>query len=1291
MYGAPGGYHQPPPPPGGAAPPQRPGQTYGGPPPPPGGGYGGAPPPNNMMRPPPPGGMGAPPPPPGGGYGGAPQQNNMMRSPPPGGMGGPPPPPGGMGGPPPPPGGLGPPPPRPGGFVPPPPPGGMGGHPPPGRMQPPPPGGAGGPPPPPGQPQQMAPPQMMSPGQGPPNMMAPPAGQPQPSGPPGPGGPFGRPSGPPGPGGPSGMQSGAPAPFYPSGPNQSPAGGPPPPGAAQHSGPAGMQPGAPMNQHGMPPGGPQPMGQQGQQMFQENVDLSIQVPRRLMRTTVGKIPTTASMATSAKVAMGAVIRPMGPPAADEDDVDVVQPGAAGIVRCKRCRTYINAFVTWLENGRRWRCNICAQLNETPSAYFCHLDEEGRRRDRLNRPELSKGCVEFVAPSEYMVRPPQPPSYFFVIDVSATAARSGALKSVAAAIKNSLDDLPGGTRTQIGFITYDNGVHYYSLKSGLSNPQMMVVGDLKELFVPAPDDLLVNLQDSRDVVEGFLDNLPDMFSKNTVAQSCLGPALKAAFTVTKHIGGKMCVFQSVLPTLGDGALKPRENVRVMGTPEESKLLRPSMNWYKDTAVEFSRAQISVDMFLFPYAYIDVAALAMLPKLTAGSLHTYVAFDPATDGPRLESELSKGLTMNTAFEAVMRIRCTKGMRISNFYGNFFIRGTDLLALPNCNSDSVFGFDLVHDEQTVNSSVVTIQSALLYTSSAGERRIRVLTQALPTTPLSSELMASIDTEAMCNLLSKQAIEMTLKQNLDTARQRLQQTCVDIIKCAKAGDKRTVSGYTAPPPPGGGGGGGDDQDKPIPENLKLLPLYTLALVKNKALRGGTDVHPDERVQAMNTLGAMWVTQSKNYIYPRMFSIHDMDPSAGLPSVDSVKVDDKSPSTAGRNRVLLPKIVNLSVDRLTSEGIFLLDNGIDMYLWVGRSSNQAATNALFGVPSLENVDMSQINLQTKGNDHASRLDAIIQSLGEDETHKITPKVTIVREGDERLESRFFWHLVEDRASFSGGTYSYAEFMQFVNQPNAGGPTGPPGMAPRGPPGPGPAMGRGGPPPPGPPMHGGPPPPMHGGPPPPMHGGPPPPGPPPQGRMAPSQQHGGPPPGPPAPPHPRGPPSGPPPPGRPMPPPPGGMGGYGGPPAPSPGGAPPPGPPPPNAMRQGPQTTGGPPPAPGSYGGGPPAHSPAPGSYGGPSSGPPSGPPAHSPAPGSYGGPRVPPPAPGSYGGPPSGPPSQSPQRGYGGSSMPPPPGPPSMQGGPPPPPGGGRYAPPPSGRAQQPRQYGGMPPPPRY
>ena len=53
-----------------------------------------------------------------------------------------------------------------------------------------------------------------------------------------------------------------------------------------------------------------------------------------------------------------------------------------------------------------RCNICGMLNDVPSNYFSHLDNKGQRRDKDQRPELSRCSVEFVAPSDYMVRSSQ---------------------------------------------------------------------------------------------------------------------------------------------------------------------------------------------------------------------------------------------------------------------------------------------------------------------------------------------------------------------------------------------------------------------------------------------------------------------------------------------------------------------------------------------------------------------------------------------------------------------------------------------------------------------------------------------------------------------------------------------------------------------------------------------------------------------------------------------------------------------------------------------------------------------
>ena len=105
-----------------------------------------------------------------------------------------------------------------------------------------------------------------------------------------------------------------------------------------------------------------------------------------------------------------------------------------------------------------------------------------------------------------------------------------------------------------------------------------------------------------------------------------------------------------------------------------------------------------------------------------------------------------------------------------------------------------------------------------------------------------------------------------------------------------------------------------------------------------------------------MWVTTSKHYIYPRLFSIHDMEPDAGHPTEQTADSEDDEDVCAGRNRILLPKVLNLSVDRLSSDGIYLLDNGVDMFMWVGREADQNIVNSLFGVPSLDNVDPGQVS-----------------------------------------------------------------------------------------------------------------------------------------------------------------------------------------------------------------------------------------------------------------------------------------------------------------------------------------------
>lgn len=87
----------------------------------------------------------------------------------------------------------------------------------------------------------------------------------------------------------------------------------------------------------------------------DEMDLSIQCNPSFLRATVSKIVGNQGSATNSKIPLGLVCKPMaGDVGTSNDEIDVVDFGTTGIVRCKRCRTYINPFVTWADNGRRWR-------------------------------------------------------------------------------------------------------------------------------------------------------------------------------------------------------------------------------------------------------------------------------------------------------------------------------------------------------------------------------------------------------------------------------------------------------------------------------------------------------------------------------------------------------------------------------------------------------------------------------------------------------------------------------------------------------------------------------------------------------------------------------------------------------------------------------------------------------------------------------------------------------------------------------------------------------------------------
>ncbi|KAI4205181.1 MAG: hypothetical protein LQ350_000503 [Teloschistes chrysophthalmus] len=712
-------------------------------------------------------------------------------------------------------------------------------------------------------------------------------------------------------------------------------------------------------------------------------------PPKHVRSTLNAVPTTHSLLKKSRLPFALVIQPYSSLHDVEDPVPIVPDQV--IARCRRCRSYINPFATFLEQGHRWRCNMCNLTNDVPQAFDWDAATQ-KQLDRWSRPELNYSVVEFIAPQEYMVRPPQPLVYLFLFDVSYASVTNGLLATGARCILESLDRIPNADRrTRLGFMAVDSSLHYFAIPrddSGNTETSMLVVSDLDEPFLPTPADLLVTLTESRESIENFLGKLQEMFQNTQNSGSCMGAALRAGHKLISPLGGKLTVLTASLPNMGHGKLDMREDKKVLGTSKEGSLLQTGNSFYKSFAVECSKNQVSIDMFLFSSQYQDVASLSNLPRYTGGQTYFYPGWNAARseDAIKFAREFSDYLSAEIGLEAVLRVRATTGLRMNTFYGNFFNRSSDLCAFPAFPRDQSYVVEVAIDE-SLTKGVICLQSAVLHTTCNGERRIRVMTLALPTTQSLADMYASADQAAITTFFSHKAVERALGSGLEPARDALQSKLVELLQTYR---KELA---------GGNMGGGGLQ---FPANLRCLPVLFLGLIKNIALRKSAQIPSDMRSAALCQLSTLPLPLLIRFIYPNMYSLHDMPDHAGL-------ADEQS------GEIQLPPPINLTSQCLVPYGLYLIDDGQTQFLWVGRDAVPQLLEDVFGVPDKSQVKVGKATMPVLENDFNERIRAVIEK-SRDHRWKgvgsiIVPHLYIVREdGEPGMRLWATTMLVEDRA-----------------------------------------------------------------------------------------------------------------------------------------------------------------------------------------------------------------------------------------------------------------------------------------
>ncbi|CAH8580037.1 unnamed protein product [Schistosoma intercalatum] len=485
-----------------------------------------------------------------------------------------------------------------------------------------------------------------------------------------------------------------------------------------------------------------------------------------IRSSLYSVPNSSDLLKTVGIPFSLTISPFAVQHTEDMNVVISDMGPQGPVRCVRCKAYMNPFMNFIDGGRRFQCPLCNGLTEVAAEYFAHLDHTGRRVDAGQRPELCLGSYELLATAEYCKNNqlPLPPAIIFLLDVSQSAIRSGLVQLFCSQfVERILPNLPREKFTspdmvnpiRLGFITYDHQLHFYTVPRESSSsaqqtsestdqntynsygkPQMYIVADIEDVFVPTVEGFLIPPDPA--IISSILEMIPTQFcTENALnrqpTDSVLGPAIQSGMEALRaaNRSGKLFVIHANLP-IGEapGKLKNRDDRRLIGTEKEKTLLLPDNDFYVGLGQTCVEVGCSVDLFLFPNSFVDIASLAEVPRLTSGHLFKYNCFQADLQGHQFIADLQRTLTNLQAFNAVMRVRTSTGIRPVEFFGNCYLPNTTDVELASVSSDMAITAELRHDDKLQEGEHVFIQVACLYTSISGQRRLRIHNLSIPVT---------------------------------------------------------------------------------------------------------------------------------------------------------------------------------------------------------------------------------------------------------------------------------------------------------------------------------------------------------------------------------------------------------------------------------------------------------------------------------------------------------------------------------------------------------------------------------
>lgn len=394
------------------------------------------------------------------------------------------------------------------------------------------------------------------------------------------------------------------------------------------------------------------------------------------------------------------------------------------------------------------------------------------------------------------------------------------------------------------------------------------------------------------------------------------------------------------------------------------------------------------------------LGHVSSSTGGETFYYPNFIGGRDNAKLAAEIKHAVTRETGYQALMKVRCSTGLQVSAYYGSFIQHtfGADL-EIGVIDADKAIGATFTYDGKLDPKLDAHFQSALLYTTADGQRRVRCSNVIASVSENTRDCLKFVDQDAVYSILGREAVTKlaATSNNFRDTRNWLTERTIDILAAHR---KHFAAAGT---PPG---------QLILPERLKEFAMFMLGLIKSRAFKGGHETS-DRRVHELRMLQTMGPLELSLYLYPRMIPVHNLEPGDGF-------VDSKT------GELRIPPSLRASFSKIETGGVYLVDNGQQLLVWFHAQASPDLVADLFGESyrTLQALDAYTSELPVLETHLNCQVRNIIEFLKGQRGSKAAT-VQLARQGIDGAEFEFARWLVEDR---NNEAQSYVDWLVHIHR-----------------------------------------------------------------------------------------------------------------------------------------------------------------------------------------------------------------------------------------------------------------------